>query len=719
MLIFHTDQLSKPFGGAVFLKSRKHLLLLILILVGILASAMVLSNRVEAEQASHTYDVVLDYTSVKDMADKSDESVEFWLRHFHTLGVDKLGLPELTLQTLKTSYPSKLYITTVESLLSRYGWEKDYPVQVQQLLPEAEKTDALVMCTDSEMARWIQDAFTRRCEIPVVTLQAENGDTLFYLTGDGKKIKGTDLLNLPLGLDPAMQELALEIGYTLIPRSACLKNLNGALYAEDLLASFRELDAPYLIITGEQIPGLDDPDAATASILAHLKQTGSTLAVVETSQQSMNLVSDSLTKLVAASGENAVRVFSMWDYIQWRYKWYGYEGSEEIVNCLYRAVYERNCRVVYLKMMMQQLPDKTTEYITEPEAYTELLTNFQQRMSGLGYTQQTIGSMGNIDVNLILAILMAVGAVSAALLLLDLIFPLKQKILWLLTALGCLGAAVVLFVMPNTGRLILSIGGGIVMPLFAMVLLATYLSSSQRSGSAAVQCIAAVLVTALICLAGGMFASAPLSDSSYMLEMELYRGVKFMQIVPLAGFACYFLLLQFGNHFRTFLQEAPSDRKAAIHTFMETPIRVKFIVFALAAAAIGAVFLAVGSYYMARTGHTAGATTTDLEMMLRNILEERLPARPRTKEFLIGYPCIMLYVWCRRKKLDWLSIVPALGAVIGLTSIVNTFLHIRTTFMLSLIRVVIGLGFGLVLGLAAVAFAELIYRLIKKRIFHV
>lgn len=703
----------------LFLKSRKHLVLLILILVGILASVLVVSNRVEAEQRNLTYDIVLDYNSLTEMSDKSGESVEFWLNHFHSLGVDKLGLPEMTLQTLKTAYPSKVYISTVEEILSRYGWQEDFPQQVQQLLPEAEKTDVLVMCTDPDLAQWIEDAFARRCELPIVSMPTDNGDHLFFLRGDGKKITGSDLLGLPLGLDPAMKDLALEIGYTLIPRSACVKNLNGYLYAQDLLASFRELNVPYLICTGEQVPGLDDPDTAIASILDYLKESGSTLAVVETNQQSMNLVSEPLTRLVADSGENTVRVFSMWDYIQWRYKWYGYEGSEEIVNSLYRAVYERNCRVIYLKMMMQLLPNNSTEYITEPEAYTELLTNFQQRMSGLGYIQQTIGSMGHIEVQLALAILVAVGAVAAAMLLLDLIFPIREKYLLLLTALGCLGAAGVLFIMPNTGRLVLSIGGGIVMPLLAMVLVADHFTCSQSSVPVTLACIATVMITSLISLAGGLFACAPLSDSSYMLEMELYRGVKFMQIMPLAGFACYFLLLQFGARCRSFLRTDVALRKTAVCDFLEKPIRVKYVVLALGAAVVGAIFLLIGSYYLARTGHTTGATTTDLEMMLRNLLEEKLPARPRTKEFLIGYPCIMLYVWCRRNKLNWISFVPAMGAVIGLTSIVNTFLHIRTTYMLSLIRVGIGLGFGLVVGLAAVVIAELIYRFMKKRIFHV
>lgn len=701
------------------MKPRKHLFLLILIVAGIISSVCILSNRVEAEESNKTYDLVLDYSSAAEMALESDESMEFWLAHFRSLGVDKLGLPELTLSALSEKYPSELYLIDAESLQKQYGWQSNYPAEAQQLLQETEKGDILVICTNAELASWIADRFARRCELPVASLPADNGDTLFYLTGDGDEIKGSDLLKFPLGMDPAVQEMAENLGYTLIPRSTPLKNLNGTLYAQDLLSTCAQLQTPYLILTGEQIPGLDNEDTFSAAILEYLDQTGSALAVVETSQQSMNLVSDSLTELVAASGENAVRVFSMWDYIQWRYKWYGYEGSEEIVNCMYRAVYERNCRVVYLKMMMEQLPNGSTVYITEPEEYTVMLESFAQRMNAVGYQQETVHSMGEIDVSYAFCVAVAFGAIAAAVLLLDLFFPLKQKLLYLLTVLGCLCAAGALWLMPNTGRLILSIGGGIVMPLLAAVLLTNYASSCKKARPLPLDCTAAVTGSALLCLVGGLFACAPLSDSSFMLEMELYRGVKFMQLVPLAGFVCYILLLRFGKPCREFLIQEPSRRKNAIDKLMDHPIQVRHIVFTLLAAAVAGVFLAVGSYYLARTGHTSGATTSNLEMIFRNLLEEYLPARPRTKEFLIGYPCIMLYIWCLRKDLKWLSAIPGLGAVIGMTSIVNTFLHIRTTFMLSLTRVGIGLAFGLLIGFAAVAIAELLYRFMKKRILHV
>lgn len=703
----------------LFLKAKNHLLPLLLLLLGLAVSIGVLLPRIAAEEENHTYDIVLDYSSLEEMAKQSEQSVEYWLRHFASLGVDKLGLTELTMGTLRQSYPGEIYLDTAAQIRHCYGWEKNYPARAVALLEDGDGEDAVIVCTDPALAQWIWDCFEQRYDASLTRIETESGETLLYLKGTSPEVTGMRLLYAPLGLDPQVVELAEGYGYTVVPRSTPLEEANTRRYAKSLLQSHQERKSPYLICTGSQFPGLGEPEGADKEILAHLERTGAALAVVETSQQSMNLVNDQLTHLVAASGDNAVRVFSMWDYIQWRYQWYGYEGSEEIVNCLYRAVYERNCRVIYLKMMMKQLPDSTTEYITEPEAYTTLLTDFSERMSALGYQWQTVGSMGHLEVSPLALILIALGAVAGAALLLDCVFPLSRRRLWLLTGLMGLCAAAVLHFMPNTGRLILSIGGGIVMPLLAMLRLTDWCAGDGKKPGLAISSVLAAGLTGLIALGGGLFASAPLSDSGYMLEMELYRGVKFMQLIPLAGLVAYYLLYLFRQQRARLLAKPAQQRRQTMQALLDTPIRVRHLLYCLAGLLAAGVLAAVGAYYLARTGHSTGAGASELELLMRNVLEQYLPARPRTKEFLIGYPCIMLFVWCWRRGLKWTSLLPGLGAVIGLTSVVNTFLHIRTTFLLSLTRVGIGFGMGLVLGLAAVAAAELIFRFIKKRSAHV
>ena len=108
---------------------------------------------------------------------------------------------------------------------------------------------------------------------------------------------------------------------------------------------------------------------------------------------------------------------------------------------------------------------------------------------------------------------------------------------------------------------------------------------------------------------------------------------------------------------------------------------------------------------------------SETELQFRNLLENLLIARPRTKELLIGWPCLLLFIWSLRRHMNFLPLVFGLGMSIGLVSIVNTFLHIRTPFLLSLLRTGWGILFGFILGMIAVFVAELLYQLVKKLLF--
>ena len=132
--------------------------------------------------------------------------------------------------------------------------------------------------------------------------------------------------------------------------------------------------------------------------------------------------------------------------------------------------------------------------------------------------------------------------------------------------------------------------------------------------------------------------------------------------------------------------------------------------------AVACVFvLAAGVYYIYRTGNSMGVSAAELQ--LRNLLENLLVARPRTKEMLIGWPCLLLFIWSLRRHMNFLPLVFGLGMSVGLVSVVNTFLHIRTPFLLSLLRTGWGLLFGFAIGVIAVLVSELVYRLIKKNLF--
>ena len=57
--------------------------------------------------------------------------------------------------------------------------------------------------------------------------------------------------------------------------------------------------------------------------------------VKEAKTQLQNIMQYGVSEVAVASDFDTVRVFSVWNYIQYRYQYYGYEGSKEIENTLF------------------------------------------------------------------------------------------------------------------------------------------------------------------------------------------------------------------------------------------------------------------------------------------------------------------------------------------------------------------------------------------------
>jgi hypothetical protein len=92
------------------------------------------------------------------------------------------------------------------------------------------------------------------------------------------------------------------------------------------------------------------------------------------------------------------------------------------------------------------------------------------------------------------------------------------------------------------------------------------------------------------------------------------------------------------------------------------------------------------------------------EVTFREFMERALLVRPRTKEFLIGYPALVFYWYVVRK--GWIPgyrEAVRIVSVLAFSSAVNTFCHFHTLLYLSVIRTINGWWLGMLIGIAAVA----------------
>ena len=100
------------------------------------------------------------------------------------------------------------------------------------------------------------------------------------------------------------------------------------------------------------------------------------------------------------------------------------------------------------------------------------------------------------------------------------------------------------------------------------------------------------------------------------------------------------------------------------------------------------------------------------ENTIRNRMSELTSARPRTKEFLIGWPAVAIFAYYRKsdvsKLLTW-----AFGAGSGIlfASVMNTFCHVFTDVSTSVLRTLGGFVFAVpfmvIFALANLCFVKL------------
>ena len=204
----------------------------------------------------------------------------------------------------------------------------------------------------------------------------------------------------------------------------------------------------------------------------------------------------------------------------------------------------------------------------------------------------------------------------------------------------------------------------------------------------------------LIALAGGMMTAAPLSSTDFMLELGIFRGVKLAQLVPLA-----FFCLLFVSYYGLF----EKDRRTNTLQLRDITTALKWNIPVWSLVLLAVVALA-GYYYLARTGHESDVTVSTLEIIMRNDLENLLLARPRTKEFLVCFPSIMLAAYCAVRRLPFFTALFGLAGTIGMTSVCNTFMHIRTPLYLGFARTGYAVVLGVILGAVFIGVFELCLR---------
>lgn len=358
--------------------------------------------------------------------------------------------------------------------------------------------------------------------------------------------------------------------------------------------------------------------------------------------------------------------------------------TTEIENLLFRAVTDRGLRL----LILTPFRNSDGDLLAEPQLYTNCLNSLAGRLADRGITfGQGFSCMEAPAMNLWL--ILAAGLLPAALgiWLLGAMFPALRRFQWLLCLLipalmiGC-G-----LVAPALTQKLLMLAAAVLFPCAAVWFMAglAHRQPAALRGSLWRSALGFLAGLTAWTLLGGLSVSALMATRLYMMEFDIFTGVKLAQYLPVA-FGCLLLVRELGRE------------------LVGTDLRSWL--------ALGAALTVIAGIWLLLSTRSGDPTwkTFGWERTLRNWLEYSLYARPRTKEFLFAAPCVPLYLWACRRRSAPLQLLCGAGACLQLASVTNTFCHAVAPIHVSLIRSLLGVILGLVIGLALMAAAELLHK---------
>ena len=356
---------------------------------------------------------------------------------------------------------------------------------------------------------------------------------------------------------------------------------------------------------------------------------------------------------------------------------------DDVVARYVLGVRERNIRVVYLRPWAHQDGNLSIE-ASNVEMVKEIADQLKEHGFKLGRATPIPQYHGN---NRVLVGLAALAVPSIFVLLLG-VFGWYRLYL----ALAAYGATVLLYLAGIVthhdifARSMIALAGALLFATAAFLSIAKACSEepAPRFSDQVVRSLGWTLLALGVTLAGALVIVGVMSSPLTMEEIERFRGVRLvLALPPLIALGLYLFDKRFNSGV-----ERPSDVLAA-------PVRV-YQLFA------GIAIVAAGVLLLMRSGNDSDIAPSHFELALRHVLTVVLSVRPRFKEFLVGFPALMVLpalTLAHRRMVGWLL---ALGAGVGIGDVLDTYSHLHTPIAISLQRTGTGLAIGALIGILTI-----------------
>jgi hypothetical protein len=623
-----------------------------IILITFIAAAWTLTARIDQVDQSSGVEIIIDgeaYSELKSLA------------------------PEINLQKLKENGVTGLavYQQSLEDFLDSGALKRiealDLVLAGNELQTELEKNEINIDQLENSALFAVFSDFLREQLNNLAPELAAEYSAKFFETAEYDFIYFPNwheqLKDLNLGFNTAQVREAQELGLKVVYRS------NNKLNAFSALKNNLELLSPdYLIFDGEKITGYPDKIEETAALM-----------------EEHNLIFGNIEAFIAAQA-GAEKLAKLNDYQLLRTHSMQQEeveqaDNQEIINRYLLSIRERSVKIIYHKPYLKgnQLAKRNLD----------LLSALTSRLEAEGYqpgSAEPVPYFSNSSWYL-LAILL--GVTAAGILLLNYFTAFKYS--GIMNIFFLAAAAVGIFLLQSGREILLrqitALGSAVIFPSLAVIifLLEKNKGGEDLEGGPSLAFVffnfTAAVITALI---GGVFVSAALNSSEFIFKINSFRGVKLAFLLPLIIISLYYLF-----------QPGTKNLRQEIPRLLESVIKVKHILLAGVLALIAVI-------YIGRTGNFPLLPVPAWELTVRRLLEKVLYVRPRFKEFLIGHPLFIFALYLGVKKRKELYFYPLLMlASVGVITTVNTFSHLHTPVMISLLRTfhAYWLSFGMALVL--------------------
>jgi hypothetical protein len=613
-------------------------LLFLLLLPGLIAAISAGIGRYRAEALNHAVELTLDYDEVQTLSASSGKSVPELLSRFKTAGATGVAVTETTMGDLAG--------------IGQVSYRQEAP-------PDGPVTE--IVAADGVLASRIAEALRARLSPDLI--QADGSQSPGRLR---VRVSPTTLNGIGIGLPSDAVGTVHAAGLDVVAR---LQN-NPAVTKRAIDAVMEELRRQgirRLIFSGEEVLGFRGlvPYAAK-SLTSH----GLTYGSIEFGKQKGDArISKGLdSSFVRVHSISAAELATM--------------APSSAIERFTRAVKERGIRLCYVR-----LPETCGEDPAKDGA--SFVYAIRRDVNAAGYPLGNARPYQNIPRSSVCLGLIGLSVAAGGVLLLGSMLTLSSAARYGLLAVGAVGTAG-LAISSEMGRQLTALSAALIFPTLGIAALIGPHFGCQNGKASVGRILALFLGTSAFSLYGAAMVVGLLADRSYMVKVNQFAGIKAAHLLPMLAIVLVMAagLPIFGKPF----SQVRKDVSANIRRLMANPLFVWH--------AIAVVFvLGIVGIALLRTGNDPGVGVSGIELKFRAILDRIMVVRPRTKEFLIGHPALLLGIGLLlTRRRTWGLPLVAFGAL-GQVSLLNTFCHIHSPLLMSIIRAANGLVLGSIIGL--------------------